>query len=164
MPNLLPGERVLRTGSVAWAGRPGIAPGTLTLTNRAMIYEGPVPAGPPEGPSVPGGQFEPGARRIPLWRCRAARSSPGPAGGPRLELDLLQHSIFFRTNEPDAWAHAINEARASAPPPPPGGAGGGGGAPGIAARRAAMSKCAYCGNLNAPMATKCASCGAPLGK
>lgn len=151
MVELFPGESVIRSGSVAWAGRPGIAPGTLTLTNRAMIYEGPLPAGPA------------GVRRIPLWRCRLARSSPGPAGGPRLELDLLQQSIYFRTPEADAWAQAINLARASAPPPPPGaGAGAGGGVPNIAAARAAMPKCAYCGGLNAPMATRCKSCGAPL--
>ncbi|MCI4356455.1 MAG: hypothetical protein L3K18_04845 [Thermoplasmata archaeon] len=166
MVELIQGETVLRTGSVGWAGRPGVGPGTLTLTNRAIIYEGPAPVGPPAAGGGPP-QFAPGVRRIALWRCRLARSSPGPQGGPRLELDLLQRSLFFRTPEAQAWADAINNARASAPPPPPGmsagaGPGAGSGAD-IAARRAAMPRCDYCGGLNAPMATKCKNCGAPLG-
>ena len=94
-----------------------------------------------------------------------AKVSVGPAG-PRLELDLLQRSIYFHTPEAAAWAAGINQARASAPPPPPGMGAGGGPPPGspaaIAARRAAMPKCAYCGNINGPMATHCKSCGAPL--
>jgi hypothetical protein len=80
----------------------------------------------------------------------------------RLEIDLLQRVIFFRTAEPGVWAAAINQARATAPPPPPGTPGVGGGAPNIAAQRAAMPRCAYCQNLNPPMATHCKTCGAPL--
>jgi hypothetical protein len=80
----------------------------------------------------------------------------------RLEVDLLQWTAFFRTPEPGHWAEAINQARATAPPPPPGANAGGAGAPNLAAQRAAMPRCAYCGNLNAPMATHCKSCGAPL--
>jgi hypothetical protein len=165
---LQPGETVIHSAQVVWLGGPGPRPGTLTLTNQALIFEGPVPTAPPgANPNAPS-VLAPGVRRIPLWRCREAKSSPGPAGGPRLELDLLQHSIFFRVPDPQAWATGVNQARANAPPAPPGamagGGGGGGGTSGaaIAARRAAMPRCEYCGNLSPPMATHCKSCGAPL--
>ena len=164
MVDLQPGETVLRSAAVVWVGGPGPRPGTLTLTNRAVIFEGPVPARPPRGAAPGSPALEDGIRRIPLWRCRAARVSMGPAGA-RLELDILQRSIFFRTPEAPAWAAAVNQARALAPPPPPGAATGGAGTPpaaSVAARRAAMPKCAYCGNLNPPMATHCKSCSAPL--
>ncbi len=164
MVELQPGETVIRSAQVVWVGGPGPRPGTLTLTNRAVIFEGPVPVGPPGAPGAGPPTLEEGIRRIPLWRCRAARVSPGPAG-LRLELDLLQRSIFFRTPDPQGWAAAVNQAKATAPPPPPGAGAGPTGPPTgavIAARRAAMPKCAYCGNLNAPMATHCKSCGAPL--
>jgi hypothetical protein len=164
MVDLQPGETVLRSAAVVWVGGPGPRPGTLTLTNHAVIFEGPVPVGPPGGAAPGPPTLEEGIRRIPLWRCRAARVSPGPAG-PRLELDLLQRSIFFRMPDAPAWAAAINQAKAAAPPPPPGALAGGGGASpaaAVAARRAAMPKCAYCGNLSPPMATHCKSCGAPF--
>jgi hypothetical protein len=165
MVELNPGEVVVRTSSVVWVGGPAPRPGVLTLTNRALIFDGPVPVGPPGGgppaPSAGPPQLEEGERRFPLWRCRGAKVSPGPAG-MRLEIDLLQRVIFFRTADPGVWATAINQARATAPPPPPGTPGVGGGAPNVAARRAAMPRCAYCQNLNAPMATHCKTCGAPL--
>jgi hypothetical protein len=167
MVDLQPGETVIHSAPTVWLGGPGPRQGVLTLTNRAIIFEGPVPTAPPGGaPNAPS-VFAPGVRRIPLWRCRQATSSPGPAGGPRLELDLLQHSVFFRVPDPEPWANAVNQARAQAPPAPPGAmAGGGGGGPpsgaAIAARRAAMPRCEYCGNLSGPMATHCTSCGAPL--
>jgi hypothetical protein len=162
--DLQPGESVLHSSAVVWVGGPGPRPGTLTLTNRAILFEGPVPAGPPGGAGAGPPAMEEGLRRIPLWRCRDAKVAAGPAG-PRLELDLLQRSIFFRTPEAAAWAAAINQAKASAPPPPPGAGGGGmaaGPGAGIAARRAAMPKCSYCDSINGPMATRCKSCGAPL--
>ncbi|MGA8303599.1 MAG: hypothetical protein WA547_02475 [Thermoplasmata archaeon] len=75
MPTLKPGETVVRAGAVTWVGPPGPRPGQLTVTNRAMIFEGPIarrppPAttGAPPGPPV----VEPGELRIPLWRCRNA--------------------------------------------------------------------------------------------
>lgn len=168
MVDLIAGETIVRSGPVGWAGRPGLPPGTLTLTSRAIVYEGPVPAGPPGTGAAGPRAFAPGVRRIALWRCRLARSSPGPAGGPRLELDLLQRSLFFHTPDAQIWADAINRARAAAPPPPPGmnagsGGGAGGGAGGnLPAQRAALPRCDYCGGLNAAMATRCKSCGAPL--
>jgi hypothetical protein len=174
MTDLQPGETVVRSASVVWVGGAVPRPGTLTLTNRALIFDGPVPVqGPGGGPPAPSAGppvLEEGERRIALWRCRGAKVSPGQAG-PRLEVDLLQRVIFFRTAEPQQWAAAINQARATAPPPPPGamaGAGGPGAGPGaptaaaLQARRAAMPRCAYCQNLSPPMATHCQSCGAPL--
>jgi hypothetical protein len=162
---LQPGETVVRETPVVWVGPPGPRAGTLTLTNRALIFDGPIvvqpPGGAPRGPDSGPPQLEQGERRIPLWRCRGATVSQGPAG-IRLEVDFLQWRAFFRTAEPGNWATAINQARATAPPPPPGANLGPGGAPGIAAARAAMPRCAYCNNLNAPMATHCKSCGAPL--
>jgi hypothetical protein len=165
MADLQPGETALHSGSVVWVGGPVPRPGTLTLTNRALIFDGPIPAAPPgglpPGPSSEPVAFEDGERRIPLWRCRGAKVSPGPAG-LRLEVDLLQRTIFFRTSEPEAWAAAINQARLTAPPLPPGANVPGAGVAGFAARGAAMPRCAYCHNLNAPMATHCKNCGAPL--
>ena len=175
MPNLLAGESQLRTANVVWAGPEGPRPGTLTLTNQALIFEGPVPQGPP-GPRPgpfrgPPGRFgpprgfgapgpgrpmlAPGVLRIPLWRCRQAVVRPGPEGNV-LEVDLLQRSPIFRLPEPEAWAAAINQARATAPPPPPGAMGGGPGGPG----RAPMPRCEYCGNLSPTGSPKCTSCGA----
>jgi ribosomal protein L40E len=166
MAQLFPGEVVVRTSPATWVGVPTPRQGTLTLTNRALIFDGPVPVQPPGGgppaPSAGPPQLEEGERRFPLWRCQGAKVSPGQVG-PRLEVDLLQRVVFFRTAEPQQWASAINQARASAPPAPPGAVGTPGGAPSLEARRAAMPKCAYCGNLNPPMATHCKTCGAPLG-
>jgi hypothetical protein len=164
MVELNPGETVVHSGSVVWVGGGVPRPGTLTLTNHALLFEGPIPVGPPGPPGSGPPALQQGVRRIPLWRCRDAKVSPGPAG-PRLELVLLEHSIFFRTPEHPQWAAAINQARATAPPPPPGMAGGGAAAnpaAAIAARRAALPKCTYCGTISGAMATKCESCGAPL--
>ncbi len=162
------GESVIKSGPVRWVGREGERPGVLTLTNHAIVFEGPVPQRPPGAAMGPGpmrrrawaGQpmaappvLVQGALRIPLWRCRGAASIPGPSGSD-LGLQLLQRSILFRTNEADAWALAIRQARASAPPPPPGMMGRGGGP--------ANRHCDYCGRLSPSRSVKCTSCGAPF--
>ncbi len=170
MVALGPGESIVKSGPVRWVGREGERPGILTLTNHAIIFEGPIPQQPPgagmapgpmrrrawAGPSMGGPPvLVPGVLRIPLWRCRGAASIPGPSGSD-LGLQLLQRSILFRTNEADAWAPAIRQARASAPPPPPGmmGIGGGPGPTNL--------HCDYCGRLSPPRSLKCVSCGAPF--
>jgi len=171
MVELHPGEAVVKTGPVRWVGREGERPGTLTLTNRALIFEGPIPQRPPEGPMGAGSAagrggggvqrpagpptLIPGTLRIPLWRCRGAAAIPGPSGSD-LGIQLLQRSLLLRTNEADAWAPAIRQARASAPPPPPG-VMGMKGAPG-----AADPPCEHCGKPNPAGSAFCGSCGAPL--
>jgi hypothetical protein len=82
-------------------------------------------------------------------------------GRARLELELPQQRALFETPDAEAWLGVITQARASAPPPPPGGGGGraGGGAGGAPA---VMLRCRYCGTLNQPTVTKCASCGAAI--
>lgn len=174
MPNLLPGEILLRTGPVVWTPPQGPPrSGTLSLTNQALLFEGPVPwgggPGGPRGPMMgprrpmmrpgfgarPG--MGPGLLRIPLWRCRGAAVVNGP-NGAGLNVQLLQRQLFFTLAEPEAWAAAITQARASAPPAPPGALGGGpAGAP-----HGAMPRCEYCGQLSQAAATNCEHCGAPF--
>ena len=55
------GEAVLKTGPARWVGREGERPGVLTLTNHALIFEGPVPQFPP------GGGMGPGPMRRQAW-------------------------------------------------------------------------------------------------
>lgn len=163
------GESVIKTGPVRWVGREGERPGVLTLTNHALIFEGPIPQWPPGGGMAPGPMrrrawaaqrtgppaLAPGTLRIPLWRCRGAAAIPGPAGS-ELGVQLLQRSFVLRTAEADAWAPAIRQARASAPPPPPGFGGLGrlGGA--------ANLHCDYCGHSSPAGSTRCRACGAPF--
>jgi len=161
------GEVVIKTGPVRWAGREGERPGVLTLTNHALIFEGPVPqfgrgggrgAGPMRGRAWAASgagppPLAPGTLRIPLWRCRGAAAIPGPSGSD-LGIQLLRRSFLLRSSEADAWAPAIRQARASAPPPPPGMLGtGGAGTP---------LHCEYCGRPSPAGSTRCSSCGAPL--
>ncbi len=187
MPSLQPGETLLRTGAVVWVGPQGPPrPGTLSVTNHALIFEGPTPegwGGPPRPmgpgpfrgpgpglrpgmrPGVGGPPGEPGVLRIPLWRCRGASVVSTPQG-PGLHVQLLQRQIVFTAEGPEQWASVITQARATAPPPPPGAMGGGPGGPrgppNPGAMRAAMPRCGYCGQLSAVSATKCEHCGAPF--
>jgi hypothetical protein len=161
----------IKSGPVAFLGPRGARPGNLTLTAQDLIFDGPMPRGPPMGRPGMGGRFggrpgmgprgpgpmEEGELRIPLWRCRQATSRPGPQG-PVLELQLLSRVVAFGTNDADAWAAAINQARANAPPPPPGAMGGG---PGAAAAPP-MRRCEYCGRLSPANLAKCENCGAPF--
>lgn len=176
MVNLSPGESVQRTNPVTWITPGGPREGVLSLTNQGIIFEGPVPPQGPmgRGPMRPGmgmrgppggfrGGMSPrgppplseGVLRIPFWRCRNASVAASPQG-TRLQLELLQRTLFFQTPEPEAWAASINQLRANAPPPPPGAMGGGMGG------RAPQPRCDYCGNLSAVGATKCEHCGAPF--
>lgn len=166
MVTLEDGESVIKTGPVRWVGREGERPGVLTLTNHALIFEGPVPQFPPGAGAGPGPMrrgawaaprrgppaLVPGTLRIPLWRFRGAAAIPGPSGSD-LGIQLLQRSFVLRTNEAEVWAPAIRQARASAPPPPPGVMGGG---------RRPNLHCDYCGRLSPPGSTKCTTCGAPF--
>jgi len=165
------GEAVIKTGPVRWVGREGERPGVLTLTNHALIFEGPIPQFPAGAP--PGGApmrrrawaagragpptLAPGTMRIALWRCRGAASIPG-ASGNDLGVQLLRRSFLLRTPEADAWAPEIRKARASAPPPPPGM-----GFPGAAGGSApAPLHCDYCGRSSPAGSDRCHSCGAPF--
>lgn len=166
------GESVIKSGPVRWVGPEGERPGVLTLTNHALIFEGPIAPPPPGGGGGPPGPMlrrawaaqrrtgppvlHPGVLRIPLWRCRGAAAIPGPSGSD-LGLQLLQRSLLLRTAEADAWAHAVRQARATAPPPPPGAMGRGG--PGALPPN---RHCDYCGRLSPPASLKCVNCGAPF--
>ena len=162
MVALQPGETVVRTGAVTWVGPPGPRPGHLTVTNHAILFEGPIARrAPPAGPGMPPGPpvVAPGELRIPLWRCRNAAVEQRPAG-PILGVDLLHRRIFFRCDDAPGWAAAINEARSHAPPPPPGAlerANAPGAGPGRPPKH-----CEYCGHQSPPSAAKCESCGAPF--
>lgn len=171
MVTLEAGESVIKTGPVRWVGREGERPGMLTLTNRALVFEGPVPQFPPgagagQGPmrrrlwAGPASQGPPtlaeGTLRIPLWRCRGAAVLPGRSGSD-LGIQLLRRGFVLRTNEAEAWAPAIRKARESAPPPPPGAIGVRG--PG---RGATPVHCDYCGRTSPAGSLKCATCGAPF--
>jgi hypothetical protein len=180
---LEPGESQILSAPVTWIGPPAPRQGILTLTNHALIFEGPVPMGGGGGGGRPmmmrpgfrgpmGGMgprgfgggpppMQQGTLRIPLWRCRGATVLPNPQGGGNLlQLQLLSRVIAFSLPQPDAWAAAVTQARASAPPPPPGamGPGGGMGGPG----GAPMPRCDYCGRLSPAGSPKCENCGAPF--
>jgi len=171
MVTLESGETVVKAGPVRWVGREGERAGVLTLTNHALIFEGPIPQQPPGAGMGPGPMrrrawaarpagppvLVPGTLRIPLWRCRGAAAIPGPSGA-ELGVQLLRRSFVLRTNEAEAWAPAIRTARASAPPPPPGMGGAGMGGPGMASN----VHCDFCGRSSPPGSTRCTSCGAPF--
>jgi hypothetical protein len=162
MATLEAGEAVLRAGNVTWVGPPGPRPGRLSVTNHALLFEGPIARRPRPGEAGFGmgrPMVEPGELRIPLWRCRSATVATGPRG-PVLEVDLLARRVFFRCEDAASWATAINRARASAPPVPPGALERAGrmGAP----TGPAPVRCDYCAHLSAPTATKCETCGAPF--
>ncbi|MCI4365692.1 MAG: hypothetical protein L3K10_06500 [Thermoplasmata archaeon] len=160
MVSLQSGELLLKSAPVVSQGTGGVRPGTLSLTNFALVFEG--PGGPPPGegwgpPADPSGPLS-SERRIGLWRCRGASVVNGP-GGPGLQVDLLARTLFFHTQDLAGWAAAITEARAHAPPPPPD----------VQARRALkrgepppQPRCSYCGKLSPAGSTKCTSCGAPF--
>lgn len=174
MVQLQPGESIARSGPVRWIAAQGPERnGTLSVTNHALVFEGPMPWGAPggRGPMMrprppmgrPGGfgmrggmgpgPMPPGVLRIPLWRCRGAAVLPG-SGGPLLRVDLLQRQLTFAVEAPDQWVAAIEQARAQAPPPPaalPGGPG-----------RASLPRCEYCSLLSASGSTHCEHCGAPF--
>jgi len=169
MVQLEPEESVIKTGPVRWVGREGERPGVLTLTNHAVIFEGPIPQMPPGGPGGPGPMrrrawaaqgggspnLVPGTLRIQLWRFRGAAAIPGP-NGTDLGVQLLRRSFLLRTPEADAWATAIRQARATAPPAPAGFGGPGG--PGAMANL----HCDYCGRSSPAGSIRCTSCGAPF--
>jgi hypothetical protein len=163
----------IKSGPVVLLGPRGARPGNLTLTAQDLVFDGPVPRGPPMmGRPGPGGRFggrpgfgprgpgamEDGELRIPLWRCRQASSVPGPQGAA-LQLELLSRTLVLSTNDAAGWAAAINQARANAPPPPHGAmAGGAGGAPPVTP----MRRCDYCARLSPANVPKCENCGAPF--
>jgi hypothetical protein len=64
MVTLEPGETMLKTGPVRWVGREGERAGVLTLTNHALIFEGPVPQFPP------GSGMGPGPMRRRAWAAQ----------------------------------------------------------------------------------------------
>ncbi len=160
MTALEPGETILRTGTVGWIGGEGTRSGTLSLTNRALIFEGPVPQGAP-GPGRRGSPptFAPGVMRIGLWRCRNASVTTWQQSTV-LDLELLQRHIYFQVDDPNAWSAEVNRARVTAPPPPPRVAERAG--LNVAARGPAMTRCPFCGNASPAGSTRCASCGAPF--
>jgi hypothetical protein len=177
------GEAQILSAPVTWIGPPFPRQGTLTLTNHALLFEGPIPAGGggggggggmgrpmmrpgfrgPMGMGPRGGgggppPMQPGTLRIPLWRCRGATVVPNPQGGGNLlQVQLLSRVIAFTLPQPEAWAAAVVQARASAPPAPPGGMGPGGGPGGRP-----MPRCDYCGRLSPAGSPKCENCGAPF--
>jgi hypothetical protein len=171
MVSLEAGETVIKTGPVRWVGREGERAGVLTLTNHAIVFEGPIPQAPAPGSGTGAAPMRrrawaaqrsagpltlvQGTLRIPLWRCRGAAAIPGPSGSD-LGIQLLQRSLLLRTPEADAWAPAIRQARASAPPAPPGAIGAGR----FGARE--NRHCDFCGRLSPPASLKCVNCGAPF--
>jgi len=162
MVTLEAGEAVFRTGPVVWVGPAGPRPGTLSVTNHALVFEGPIPRPMRAGPW--GGRprtvtLVPGELRIALWRCRTAFTANGPRG-PVLEVELLARRLFFRADDVEGWARAINQARATAPPAPEGALTRLGAPSGPVS--SAMPRCEFCGHLNAVGSTKCQSCGAPF--
>jgi hypothetical protein len=148
------GEAVLKQGPVVRVNPQGNRDGVLTVTNQRVVFEAHVPEGP---------QGQPIVRTTidaPLHRLRNAEVVKPTLGRARLELELPQQRALFETSEAEAWLGVVTQARASAPAPVPGTApghpGGGGGAPAV------MLRCRYCGSLNPPTVTKCASCGAGI--
>lgn len=150
------GESILKQGPVTRVNPQGNREGVLTVTNQRVVFEAHVPEGP---------QGQPIVRTTidaPLHRLRNAETVKPTLGRARLELELPQQRALFETPEADAWLAVVTQARAAAPPPPPGGGGGRGPGRGGPAAPAVMLRCRYCGSLNPPTVTKCASCGAGI--
>lgn len=162
MVTLESGESVVHSGPVVWVGPSGPRQGTLSLTHRALIFEGPIPRPMRPGRGWrPGAMAAPGELRIALWRCRGASSESGPRGQV-LAVELLRRRLYFRAEDVAGWVRAINEARAHAPPAPPGALEAAAGGVVGASGRARMPRCEYCGHLSPASSTKCESCGAPF--
>lgn len=143
-----PGESVVKQGPVRRINPQGTREGLLTLTDRRIVFEAHVPRGP---------QGEPIVRTTidaPLRRIRNAELVRPGAGAPRFEVELPAQRALFETAEAEAWLALLVKARAAAPAPLPTG-----GAP---APPAVVLRCRYCGSLNPPTASRCASCGAAI--
>jgi len=152
------GETPLRSGPAVVYTQGGPRPGTLTVTNQAIVFEtsgAPPPNG--EGWGAGGG---PGRNeyRIGLYRVRQALGAKGP-NGPVLQVNLLARVLYIGVDDIPAWAATLTAAQAHAPPPPPE----------DAARRAMRKggpappiRCGYCTRLSPAGSIKCVSCGAPF--
>ncbi|MGA8275300.1 MAG: hypothetical protein WB789_01525 [Thermoplasmata archaeon] len=152
------GETPIRSGASVVLTQGGPRPGTLTVTNVAIVFEAsgaPPPQG--EGWGLPGG---PSANeyRIGLWRFRQALGAKGP-NGPVLQVNLLSRVLYIQVDDISGWVATLSEAKAHAPPPPPD----------VQARRALKkggpappTRCSYCTRLSPAGSIKCVSCGAPF--
>jgi hypothetical protein len=152
------GETPLRSGPAVVMTQAGPRPGTLTVTNFAIVFET-SGAPPPNGEGWgPGGGPAGNEYRIGLWRVRQALGAKGPSG-PVLQVNLLARVLYFQIDDIAGWAAVLTQAQAHAPPRPPE----------DAAKRAQRKglppppvRCQYCGQLSPPGSTKCQSCGAPF--
>jgi hypothetical protein len=152
------GETPIRSGPAVVLTQAGPRPGTLTLTNVAIVFEtAGAPPPPGEGWGSPGG---PGGNeyRIGLWRVRQSLGAKGPHG-PVLQVNLLARVLSFQVDDIPGWAAVLTEAQTHAPPPPAE----------VQARRAMKkggpappTRCSFCSRLSPAGSTKCASCGAPF--
>jgi|HubBroStandDraft_1064217.scaffolds.fasta_scaffold59318_3 hypothetical protein len=152
------GEAPIRSGPVVVQTQGGPRPGTLTVTNFALVFES-SGAPPPQGEGWgPAGGPSSNEYRIGLWRVRQALGAKGP-GGAVLQVNLLSRVLYLQVDDIPGWAAAVTEARAHAPPAPPE----------VAARKAMKQggppppvRCGYCTRLSPAGSTKCTSCGAPF--
>ncbi|MCI4346612.1 MAG: hypothetical protein L3K07_07695 [Thermoplasmata archaeon] len=162
---LIHGEVVYRTGAVDRLHKGSRNPGTLFLTNLRVVFEEKVSQG------LLRGQSTHTTLDLPLERIANLLIDRPPFGRPVLRIEVPSAGSFqIKTQEVDAWLHAIATARMAIrplpPPPPP--TPQGQVVVHVQAPSAPQSflHCHYCGALN-PMgqghgAAKCSGCGATL--
>ncbi len=150
------GEAPFRSGAAVVQTGAGPRPGTLTVTNQAIVFES-SGAPPPQGEGWGKGGGPAGNEyRIGLYRVRQALGAKGP-GGPVLQVNLISRVLYIQVDDIPGWAAVVSEAQSHAPPPPPD----------VEARKAMKKggpapplRCGYCTQLSPAGSTKCTSCGA----
>jgi len=93
---------VIKSGPVRWVGREGERPGILTLTNRALVFEGPVP------------QVPPGASRSGPDASQSV-GSPADGGTPRPRPRCSPHpALALPRSGRGPWAYRFRPRRSAA--------------------------------------------------
>jgi hypothetical protein len=157
-----PGEGVLRSEyAVLLDGHgPGIvrrSAGVLYLTNHRCLFETSVSRGMVrslvEGrePHIVLEAPLPGLRNVAVQRPRLGR--------PRLMVEAPHARATFDVLDPEAWYHAVSEARRALPSPyaPPAAT-----STHTIERQIVKVRCRYCGTLGNEVDGRCLACGGPL--
>lgn len=158
-----PGEGVLRSEyAVLLDGHgPGIvrrSAGVLYLTNHRCLFETSVSRGVVH--TLVRGRDPLVLLESPLPALRNVAVQRPRLGKPRILIETVHARATFDVLDPDAWYHAVSEARQSLPSP-------------YAAHPSATTthtierqvvkvRCRYCGTLGNEVDGRCVMCGAPL--
>jgi hypothetical protein len=154
------GEEVLRSEyAVLLEGQASAAltrsDGVLYLTNHRCVYE--IRSSQGVVRDLTRGRVPVTLLDAPLAALRNVSVLRPRLGRPRLPLEVSRARLSFDVLDPDAWRHAIAEARRALPP-----AGAGTVSTHTIERQVVKVRCRYCGSLANEVDGRCPACGAAL--